>query len=213
MTDVFFGISAKDWAEILRNYGLLIASFFTVWIAHSGLKAWKKQKIWESNRELAHEMILCLFRLGQSVSVHRQVTLEGKPLDLANRVIGSPSEPDKALAKFAIEKITIGCDELDKLIDEMELNFASITILWDDENVAEAVVKVISLARDLRLCLEAIITILKSQGQETIPDVLKKEIISPVLADTKGSETWLANFLHEIAKVRERAEPYIGRPS
>tara|TARA_R110002020_G_scaffold152751_9_gene330630 strand:- start:969 stop:1613 length:645 start_codon:yes stop_codon:yes gene_type:complete len=57
MNDILFGISAKDWAEIIRNYVIAASAIFTAWIAWHGLKNWKEQQVWKFNHDLAKELL------------------------------------------------------------------------------------------------------------------------------------------------------------
>lgn len=63
MEDVLFGISARDWSEIVRNYALTIVAGISAWVAWSGLSAWKKQKFWEEDAELSRETLKVLYEL------------------------------------------------------------------------------------------------------------------------------------------------------
>ncbi|GLQ24374.1 hypothetical protein GCM10007853_22480 [Algimonas ampicilliniresistens] len=67
MEDIFFKISAKDWAEIIRNYVLSGAAVFTSWVAWQGLTSWKHQKVWEENTKLAKELLLKFAELDSAV--------------------------------------------------------------------------------------------------------------------------------------------------
>ena len=67
MTDIFFEISALEWAEIIRNYALAVAAAVSAWLAWSGLRIWKEQQVWKDDRSLAKKILIEAFKIEQRI--------------------------------------------------------------------------------------------------------------------------------------------------
>jgi hypothetical protein len=65
--DIFFGLSAQEWAEVIRNYVITGVSIFTVWIAYRGLTNWQNQEVWKEDRALAKLVLVRVYKIRQAI--------------------------------------------------------------------------------------------------------------------------------------------------
>lgn len=133
MEDIFFGVSAQDWAEIIRNYILSGVAVFTAWVAWQGLTSWKKQKKWEIDRDLAKSILLSINRFKDGVFALRMVARVDQSLVLINLKPEEWTRDDKTLA----EAISINIDKersnYDDVSSEFFLRLFEAGVFWGED--------------------------------------------------------------------------------
>ncbi|MDA8707816.1 hypothetical protein N9M10_00425 [Hellea sp.] len=98
MEDIFLEISAKDWAEIIRNYALAGAATITAWVAVQGLSTWKRQESWTENKQLSKRILTLVYRIREAIRDFRSPFVSASEMeDASEGKINFRNSEDKKL--------------------------------------------------------------------------------------------------------------------
>ena len=213
MVDIFLGYDFKEWSEIIRNLALIAAAIFSGWVAWSGVSAWKKQKLWEADRDLSQRILTALAQMEHD---YTELVLHARPIHtkhLLNEKYGDWTELESAEAKHHEEFIRATSDSLDKSRIKNEALISEASIFWGN-SFSEVGSKLVSETMSASFWAESHISLLRKSVRD---EDEKDECFDHLTKLSCLGERYIENddddFFRSLKKFRKLIKPYLGRSS
>ena len=169
MMDVIFDIDAVQWSEIIRNYALVAFGAFTTYVAWKGLSTWKKQNVWQEDRELAKRVFFNIEQLRCNLLDVRMITIGKSYSDyeaLSENILGKDFM--KTISLRTSKQVDEKRSKIEELFQELEFLTFETNVQWGED--LESLRKTLeSKCSDLRLALASRVVALEMFSEDKIP--------------------------------------------
>ena len=210
MNDIFFGISANEWSEIVRNYVVVFAALVTAYVGLTGLKSWKEQRTWEGDRKLARETLIAQFHLKNTVKSLRRLAVSYQQDLIVDKDVKATEEEDKRML-HAAESLHEELGMLNSALAEFSALAAECSFLWN-KRITVPWLQLQTLIFELRISASALRNMysIKIFSEERKGEYLEMTNGRSLIFNIEEDE--FGGLLSQgFLRLQEVIEPYLGR--
>jgi len=205
--DVFFGIPAETWAEIIRNYVITIVSIFTAWVAWSGVDNWKKQENWKENRILAKGILLNTYKAQQAISDFRNPFMsEAEIANASEDENYDPTDSKKlnaAQQNAYIKRFRV----ITNVFEELYPLEVEAQVVWGNE-ISNFIREIQRLVIKLKFAMKDSPTF---NSQNPKLNQTKRDEIDKFMLDSGDDDDFSTDVEEIISRINDYLSPYLDR--
>ena len=213
MIDIFFEISAQDWAEIIRNYALATAAAITAYVALKGLSTWKTQKQWEDHRNVARKALNKSYAYMVSINDLRLPARSEIEKNIISKDRSKLNKIEEAIVESTNKELEKNLESLKKI--EAEFNSAMVEASFllnnfPNEELGAAQKK----ATSVKKAAMARGYVLKySNAFIENYNELVEIVESSIISFAPNNDTFQAELIATFKKLHEGLKPHLGHNS
>lgn len=218
MVDIFLGYDFKEWSEVIRNLVLCFVAIYTAWLAWKGLDAWKTQKRWEADRELARLIFLDVHKIKEAIFSLRMLAQVKQTKDFIWINYDNWSEEQKAIAIGLSKNISTQLLAFDNISSGFLAKMLEASFVWGEEfsklrrQFSGLILESDSAARSHGLILDAAALKIESSAFQ-IQDYHRDNILGRALDKPDLDDEFSKDFDDLITRLEEATRPKLDTPS